>query len=322
MAAVTQHRPHGAIAGRLYGTLDGKTAAPASTPQATQHRPHGAFAGLPYGTLAGKTAASGAALISAAYGTPLSGTTATVGCTTDTASGTLYIVVTTSITAPSIAQIKAGQDHTGAAAPWGSGAGIAVSSTSPSTTATGLTAATDYYTHCVQTVSAVDSNVATSALWATDNTGSGGGTTPAYAELTSAAGTGSAGMVSATGGASVTLPSAAGAGSAGAITATGGASATLPSAAGVGAAGEVSATASAGGGTGATAAQIWGYVMSNGQTAEANVLTIFEYLSDLHLIHGLRTGSPLTVSSTQRSAGAVVQALSEAVGTVTVTRQP
>ena len=117
---------------------------------------------------------SSAATISAAYGTPTSGTTATVGCTTDTASGTLYAVATTSATQPSIAQIKAGQDHTGSAAPWG-GSG-AVSSISPSLSATGLTAATTYYTHCVQTVATVDSNVDTSdSSWVTDNTGSGGG---------------------------------------------------------------------------------------------------------------------------------------------------
>lgn len=117
---------------------------------------------------------SSAATISAAYGTSTGGTTATVGCTTDTASGTLYAVATTSATQPSIAQIKAGQDHTGSAAPWG-GSG-AVSSTSPSLSATGLTAATTYYTHCVQTVATVDSNVDTSdSSWVTDNTGSGGG---------------------------------------------------------------------------------------------------------------------------------------------------
>ena len=45
--------------------------------------------------------------------TSITQTTATLGATTDTASGTLYLVVTTSITAPSAAQIIAGQDESG-----------------------------------------------------------------------------------------------------------------------------------------------------------------------------------------------------------------
>jgi hypothetical protein len=44
-------------------------------------------------------------------------------------------------------------------------------------------------------------------------------------------------------------------------------------------------------------------------------------LIELHKIHGLEAGSPLTVSPTQRSAGGIVQTLSEAGGTTTVTRQ-
>ena len=115
---------------------------------------------------------SSAATISAAYGTPTSGTTATVGCTTDTASGTLYWAVTTSSTPLSAAAIKAG---TGAAA-YGS---TAVSTTSPSASVTGLTDNTEYWTHVVQTVASVDSNVDTSdSSWWTDNTGSGGGPVP------------------------------------------------------------------------------------------------------------------------------------------------
>jgi len=58
--AVTQHRPHGAVAGRQFGAFDGKT--PGDPPVAeptrkTQHRSHGAIAGVPYGTFAGKTVA-------------------------------------------------------------------------------------------------------------------------------------------------------------------------------------------------------------------------------------------------------------------------
>lgn len=147
---------------------------------------------------------SSAATISAVYGTPLSGTTATVGCTTDTSSGTLYLAVTTSATPPSAADIKAG---TGAV--WyGS---VTVSTTSPSTTATGLAAATSYYTHAVQTVSAVDSDVASSAQWTTDNTGSGGGGFPTIVDITPAAGSATTSTLAGKSTASATITAAAGA---------------------------------------------------------------------------------------------------------------
>lgn len=42
---------------------------------------------------------------------------------------------------------------------------------------------------------------------------------------------------------------------------------------------------------------------------------------ETHKIHGLKLGSPLTVSQTQRAAGGIVQGLSEAGSTTTVTRQ-
>jgi len=74
------------------------------------------------------------------------------------------------------------------------------------------------------------------------------------------------------------------------------------------------------GGTGATAEEIWSYVMSNGYTAEENVVLILEYLNELHLIHGLRSGLPLTVTATSRDAGVVAQTIDNVAGTVTVTR--
>ena len=74
------------------------------------------------------------------------------------------------------------------------------------------------------------------------------------------------------------------------------------------------------GGTGATAQEIWSYVMSNGYTAEENVVLILEYLNELHLIHGLRNGLPLTVTATSRDAGVVAQTIDNVAGTVTVTR--
>lgn len=94
-------------------------------------------------------------------------TTATVGATTDEGNGTLYAVVTTSATQPSVAQIKAGQTHTGSAAPWGGS--VAVSSTGAKTlSSTGLTASTAYYGHLVHSDAAGnDSNRVSSATFST-----------------------------------------------------------------------------------------------------------------------------------------------------------
>lgn len=91
------------------------------------------------------------------------------------------------------------------------------------------------------------------------------------------------------------------------------------SAAMAGASGAMSAAASVSGGA-ASAAEIWGYTLSNGLTAEQTVVSIHELLTELHLIHGLKVGSPLTVSAAARAAGVVSQAVAEAAGTVTVTR--
>lgn len=93
--------------------------------------------------------------------------TATVGATTDEGNGTMYAVVTTSATQPSVAQIKAGQNHTGAAAAWAGT--LAISSTGAKTlNATGLTPSTAYYAHLVHTDAATnDSNRVSSAVFTT-----------------------------------------------------------------------------------------------------------------------------------------------------------
>lgn len=89
-------------------------------------------------------------VLSLPTGAATSSTTAQVGATTDEGNGTLFAVVTTSATQPSVAQIKAGQDHTGATAAW---AGTqTISSTGAKTlSASGLAPATDYYAHLVHT---------------------------------------------------------------------------------------------------------------------------------------------------------------------------
>ena len=134
---------------------------------------------------------------------------------------------------------------------------------------------------------------------------------------------GAAGAVTATAGgaASVTLTGASASAAAGILAGFGGAQITLTGASASGAAGSASASAGSGSGTGATAAEIWSYTLSSGLTAEATLVAIHTMLSELHLIHGLTAGSPLSVTAASRAAGAVSQAVAEAAGTVTVTRQ-
>lgn len=79
--------------------------------------------------------------------------------------------------------------------------------------------------------------------------------------------------------------------------------------------------ASASSGDCATAADVWGYVLGNGQTAEETLLQLQLQVLDLYRIHGLKLGEPLAVSTTQRTAGPITQAIAEASGTTTVTRQ-
>lgn len=87
-------------------------------------------------------------------------TTATLGCTTDTTSGTLYCVVDTAanISGITAAQIKAGHNNVDAAAVAANSG--AVSTTTPSVGVTGLTTGTLYSDALVQN-SGSDSNVAT-----------------------------------------------------------------------------------------------------------------------------------------------------------------
>lgn len=94
-------------------------------------------------------------------------TTGTGGVTTDEANGTLYAVATTSATAPSGAQVRAGQDHTGAAAAWAGSQAIA-STGAKTANATGLTAGGTYYFHFQHRDAASnDSTVSSSAAFTT-----------------------------------------------------------------------------------------------------------------------------------------------------------
>lgn len=97
--------------------------------------------------------------------------TADLGVTTDEGNGTLYAVVTTSSTTPSKAQIKAGQDHTGAAAAFAGSQ--AISSTGAKTIgATGLADATAYFGHFMhEDASTNQSNAISADGFTTDSAG-------------------------------------------------------------------------------------------------------------------------------------------------------
>jgi 1,4-alpha-glucan branching enzyme len=112
-----------------------------------------------------KAAAGGSPpVLSAATSSSIASTTATVGATTDTASGTLYAVAYTGTT-PTAAQIKAGQNSSGVATP---AANVAVSSTGAKTlNLTGLSPATAYNYALVHNSTNGDSNIVTGTFTTT-----------------------------------------------------------------------------------------------------------------------------------------------------------
>ena len=91
------------------------------------------------------------------------GSTASTGSVSTTiGDGTLYWVITQSATSPSIAQVKAGQDHTGAAAD--DSGSQAVSATGVQNMAgSGLTGSTTYYTHFMHEDAAANQSTVASA---------------------------------------------------------------------------------------------------------------------------------------------------------------
>lgn len=108
-----------------------------------------------------------APVLSSPTGAATSSSAADVGATTDEGNGTMYAVVTASATQPSVAQIKAGQNHAGAAAAWAGS--LAISSTGAKTlSATGLSPTSTYYAHVVHTDAATnDSNRVSSSAFTT-----------------------------------------------------------------------------------------------------------------------------------------------------------
>lgn len=94
-------------------------------------------------------------------------TTASGSVSTNEANGTLYWVVTQSVTSPSVAQVQAGQNHLGAAADASGNQAVSITGTQ-NVNATGLTAETTYYIHFQhQDASANDSTVSSSTSFLT-----------------------------------------------------------------------------------------------------------------------------------------------------------
>jgi len=108
--------------------------------------------------------------LTGATATATGATTASGSVTTDEANGTLYSVATTSATKPSKAQVKAGQNNSGATAAWAGNQ--AVSSTgAKSVSVTGLTAEANYYLHHMhEDAAANQSDVESSASFTTTAT--------------------------------------------------------------------------------------------------------------------------------------------------------
>jgi hypothetical protein len=108
--------------------------------------------------------------LTSAVGTSTGSTTATVGATTNEGNGTLYAVVTTSSTGPSAAQVKAGQNHLGAAATWSGNQAVATTG-AKTLNATGLTGGVTYWGHLMHEDAATNqSSVVSSSSFASSTT--------------------------------------------------------------------------------------------------------------------------------------------------------
>ncbi len=111
--------------------------------------------------LAFRPATSAAPVLTLPTETSILQTTATVGCTTDTADGTLYYYVSTSATPPSATDLKAGTGAVDSGSQASPGVGTETFS------ATGLSADTTYYTYFIHNNTDGDSNILESGSWAT-----------------------------------------------------------------------------------------------------------------------------------------------------------
>ena len=72
----------------------------------------------------------------------------------------------------------------------------------------------------------------------------------------------------------------------------------------------------------ATPEEMWGYIPSGGSSTGTVLAELHSRALEMHQIQGLKVGVPLAVTQTSRTAGAIVQTISEAGGVVTVERTP
>ena len=116
---------------------------------------------------AGAGGGGGGVTLTSPTGTQTGATTASLSVSTNTGNGTLYAIVSTSATPPSVAQIQAGQQAGGSAAAWAGNQAIA-SSGVKNFSATGLAASTVYYAYFQhKNAAASDSSVISSASFTT-----------------------------------------------------------------------------------------------------------------------------------------------------------
>ncbi|CDN87328.1 hypothetical protein BN948_01748 [Hydrogenophaga intermedia] len=156
--------------GPIRDTLMRVSVVPTVMPTTTVTMPAGDYAAMAVLPLKDKGGVSDTTppTLTSPTGTKTGSSTATGTVSTNEANGTAYAVVTTSATAPTAAQVRAGQDHTGAAAAWAGNQ--AVGSTGVKTfNATGLAGSTTFRYHFHQRDAANnDSAVVTSAAFTTD----------------------------------------------------------------------------------------------------------------------------------------------------------
>jgi hypothetical protein len=121
-------------------------------------------------TYAFTTEAAGVATLTSPSGTATGSSSATLSVSSDTASGTLYDIASTSSTAPSVAQIQAGDDSSGSLSAYHTSQTVTATGTQTSS-ATGLTASTTYYPYFQQHTTAGDSVVVAGASFTTSSGG-------------------------------------------------------------------------------------------------------------------------------------------------------
>lgn len=112
-------------------------------------------------------------VLSSASGAASGASSASGSVTSNQAGGTLFWVCTTSASTPSVAEVKAGEDHNGTTAA-ASGSQSVGSAGAQTVSAAGLNAATTYYFHFVQSdATGNDSSVLSTSSFSTDSGGSG-----------------------------------------------------------------------------------------------------------------------------------------------------